>query len=125
MLTISDIVGNVQVGGTCTAMARIVDWQNNLLVLEEVASISLTVYDYTNTPVPNFSGVAVTPSAVIYDTLQTPSFWTADAVGYNFAHTIDVSANPAFAVGGLYFVVYTIQPISGQAILVRYVITAN
>jgi hypothetical protein len=127
MLNISDTVGTIYTGGTFTALARIVDWSNNLLTVENTASVSLTITGPDGNPVANFSGLAITPSTVLFDTLQTSpaGLWTADAIGYNFAHTIDVSVHPAFAVEGLYSVQYTIQPTLGQVIIIRWAITAD
>jgi hypothetical protein len=123
MLTISDILGSIFQGGTFTAMARVVDWSNNPLTVVNTTSVSLTITDPNGNPVTHFTNLAILPTAVIYPSLQTPSWWTADTIGFNFAHTIDVSVNAAFASTGLYSVQYTIQPVSGQAIIVRYAIT--
>ncbi len=108
MLTISDIVGTIFINSTFTAMARVLDWLGNPLTIENTTSINYTITDPNGDAVSGHTAVSLTPSAVLYDTLQTPSFWTADTIGYNFAHTIDVAAlGPAFTVGGLYSLVYT------------------
>lgn len=60
----------------------------------------------------------------IFNTLQTASIWTANTTGFNFAWTFNVATYPAFADAGEYEVVFTIQPTSGQAVIVRYQITA-
>ena len=127
MLTeLSDIIATVFVNGTLTALARIVDWQNNLLTVEGTTSVEYTLTDPNGNVVSGHTNVSLTPANVLFDTLQTsPALWSVDTIGFNFMHTIDVATlGPAFAITGLYELLYTIQPAGGQAVLVRYAITA-
>ena len=127
MLTeVGDLTGNVFVGGTLTALARVVDWANALLVQSAVSTITYTITDPSGSPVTGHNNVSLTIADVIFDTLQTSpaGLWTADSTGFNFAHTIDISSNPAFAVTGTHVLQYVITPTSAQPVLVRYSITA-
>lgn len=124
---LEDILSDVFDGNTATLMARILDWSGNVLTVENTLSVTYTIWNTsTNAAVSGHTAVSVTPSACLYDTLQTPEIWTADDTGFNFAWTPDVSTNPAFgtgdgtAVGLIFLVVFTIQPTSGQALLIRF-----
>ena len=78
-------------------MRRLRKWDGSYLTQADVTSIAYSIYDErTRSVVSGHDGVALTVSQVVYDTLQTDALWTADATGYNFKHTIDVSSNPAF-----------------------------
>ena len=120
---LQDIRGTVFVGGTLTALARIVDWQNDALVQSGVTSIHYTITNPAGSAVTGHNNVSLTVSAVVYNSLQTVGLWTTDTTGYNFAHTIDISSNAAFAAAGRYTLQYNIVPASGQLIIVRYSIT--
>ena len=62
-------------------------------------------------------GESVTVPSLIFDSLQNDDLWDVDDTGYNFKHTLDVSANQVFLVAGrTYLVVFTLTPVSGQAI---------
>jgi hypothetical protein len=126
MANASDIAGKVFKHGTITTLARVLGAANAPVVQTDIASISYTIYlldsrDPDNwTPVTGHSSVALTVSAVVFNTLQTDAAWTTDAIGYNFRHEIDISVNQAFnAAGSKYLVEYRFVPNTGQAILVR------
>ena len=71
--------------------------------------------------VAGHADVELAPSDVLYAELQLDALWTIDAVGYNFRHTLDVAAAPAFPVAGRrYLVEYRLAPIDGQALVVRF-----
>jgi hypothetical protein len=65
------------------------------LLQAHVSSITCTITDSTTgTAVTGFNGVSLSPSAVIYDTLQTDDDWELDDTGYNFRHDLSTSALP-------------------------------
>lgn len=121
MLAADDIRGSVFAGGTFTALARIADWNGNILTQANTSSIAYTVYNPDGTTVTNQVAVSVDPTTTIFDTPVVDGLWSLDSIGYSFKYTIDVSTNPAFTTAGsIYLVVFTFTPTTGQAILVRY-----
>ena len=76
----------------------------------DYSAISYSVFDkLTKSVVTDHNAVALTISAIIFDTLQG---WGKDAVGYNFRHTV---APSAFPTGGLVYVVeYKLEMTSGN-----------
>lgn len=79
-----DATGTTVTGGKCVKQA-------------DLSTITYGVRDNTGGSFTVAAGTSLTISAVIFDTLQTPAFWTADSVGYNFLWVIPASA---FATGG-------------------------
>ena len=77
----------------------------------DVSSIAWAAYDLDAGGGQVGSGTLV-PSAVIFDTLQTP--WRADATGYTFAWTVPASVT-AGAAGHVVVVVVTVTLTSGAA----------
>lgn len=74
---------------TFPIMARVVDHEGEPLTQAGVASISWAAY-----PAAGGSSVAtgtLTPSNVIYDTLQTDAIWDRDDIGFNFRHMVGSS----------------------------------
>ncbi len=68
------------------------------LVQADLSAIVWSLFDLDADPrTAIVDGATLTISNVIFDTLQTDSRWTADDVGYNFAHQVP-SAN--LATGG-------------------------
>ena len=56
--------------------------------------------------------------------MNNDNVWTADSIGYNFLHVIDITTHPAFTVAqAIYLVEYKITPTSGQPIIVRFQIS--
>jgi hypothetical protein len=120
------VFGIVQDGGTVICMGRILNRESSTLAAftqSDITSITYTVSliddsdKDTLTAVTNHTAVSLTVSAVIFNTMQTPSLWTqnVDATGYNFRHTIPISTNPAFTTAGRrYKIVYTCVPVVGQ-----------
>jgi hypothetical protein len=88
MANASDITGKVFKHGTITTLARVLGATNAPIVQTDISSISYTIYlldsrDPDNwTPVTGHSSVPLTVSVVVYNTLQTDSAWTTDAVGF-------------------------------------------
>ena len=66
-------------------------------------------------------GVSLSVAGVLFSALQTDPIWTVDAIGYNFRHVLDVSAQQAFSIAGRrYLIEYQLTPAVGQMILVRF-----
>lgn len=113
--------------------ARVVDSAGNNITQAAIAAIAYSVYlldkdwpqDRDNrTAVTGHSAGSVTVADAVLDTLETSdSRWDVDVTGYNFRHQIDVSSNACFAVAGRHYLVeYVITPMSGQAIVVQFVV---
>ena len=104
--------------GSLSLLRRILKWDGSYLQVADVSSIAYSIYDeLTRSVVSGHNGVSLTPSQVIFDTLQLDKLWTADATGYNFRHTIDVSSAPAFPEADRSYVVeHVITPTSGPPI---------
>jgi len=124
-----DIRGTVFKNGSATLMARIVGAAGAAVKQADLSSAKYTIYllddDDPNgeTAVAGHEDVALTVSAVIFNTLQTGGLWTKDATGYNFKHVLDVSSHPAFAAARRsYRIIYKLTPATGQVILVRFLL---
>ena len=122
-----DIYGTVAKGGTATCLARIVG--EDAAAIDQ-AGISTATYSVflldehdpdARSVVSGHDEVSLVVSAIIFNSLQTDARWTVDDTGYNFRHTIDVSANSAFAMAGRsYLVEYRLAPPSGQVVIARF-----
>jgi hypothetical protein len=122
-----DIYGSAFKHGSITLLARVVGPTGNNVVQADIRSAAYSVYLLDNrdpdsrTAVDGHADVALPVAQLIFDTLQTDSLWTVDAVGYNFRHVLDVSAHPAFAVADRrYLVEHRLTPAVGQVIVVRF-----
>lgn len=122
-----DTQGSVFEGGTATLMARVLGADAAAIAQADLDSIEYSIYllddasPSSRTAVTGHGGVSLAVADVVYDELQTDDRWTEDATGYNFRHTIDVSSDDAFAAAGRRCLVeYTLTPVSGQVILVRF-----
>ena len=122
-----DMYGTAFKNGSVTLLARIVGGEGANIVRADVVAAKYTVYllDDQNpddrTAVAGHTDAALAVTEVIFNTLQTDAIWTVDAIGYNFRHVVDVSAQPAFAVAGRrYLVEYQLTPAVGQMIWVRF-----
>lgn len=131
MPSASDIHGTVFKGGSATLLARVVGADGAAVKQADIASASYTVYllDQEDpdaaTPVAGHEDVDVAVASLIYDALQKDALWDVDSTGYNFKHVLDVSSQEAFpAAGALYRIVFTLTPVSGQDILVRFRVNA-
>lgn len=127
MADASDIQGVVFKNGSATLLARVVGADGSAVVQSDISSAQYTVYllddsdPDADTAATGHTSVAVNVSSLIFDSLQNDDFWDVDSVGYNFKHTLDVSANQAFATAGRnYRIVFQLTPTSGQVILVRF-----
>ena len=111
-------------------MARVLGFDVEPVKQADVASIKYTIYELddadptSRTAVDGHTAAPLVVADTIYDTLQTDSAWTADSVGYNFLHVVDITTNPAFTVAQRrYLVEYTLTPTDGQPILVRFLLS--
>lgn len=69
------------------------------------------------TVVTGHSAVSLVVADVIFDTLQSDS----QASNYNFKHIIPINVSPAFTIAGRnYLAEYTITPVVGQKIILRF-----
>jgi hypothetical protein len=123
----SDTYGTVQKNGTATFMARVVDATDTPIQPTVIAAAQYSVYLLDDQDpdswlaVDGHNGVALAVDQVVLDQLQADSLWTADTLGYNFCHELDVSACQAFPTAGRrYLVEYTLTPTLGQVIKVRF-----
>jgi hypothetical protein len=122
-----DIHGTAFKNGSATLLARIVGANGENVQQDDIESAEYTVYllddqdPDSRTAVAEHSAAPLSVVEIIFDELQTDPIWTADATGYNFRHTLDVSSHPAFAIAGRrYLVEYRLIPADGQKILVRF-----
>jgi hypothetical protein len=127
MAEAQDIYGTAFKNGSATFLARLVGNHGGYLVPADVTAAAYSVHllDDRNadgrTPVAGHSAVSLTVGQVLFDALQTDAVWSADSIGYNFKHALDVAAHPAFAVAGRrYLVEYVLTPASGPMILLRF-----
>lgn len=127
MASAKDILGTVFQNATATLMARVEDSSGTEIDQAAVSAIKYTISrvsaDETQptSAVAGHENVVLDKTVVIFDTLQTDSTWTVDAVGYNFRHEIDVSQHEAFSQAGLvYQVRYEVTPAVGQKIVFRF-----
>ena len=131
MPTARDIPGTVFKNGAAIFLARVVGADGLPLTPAAIASAKYSVLQLdeadpnVETPVAGHSAVTLAPGAVLLASLQIDNLWSLDAVGYNFKHVLDVSAQQAFAAAGLYYRVrYELTPAVGQVILVRFKLKA-
>jgi len=125
-----DTQGQVFKNGTATLMGRIRGNDAENIVRADVASIAYSIYKLdendpdSRTAVEDHTAVAVTVNDVIFDALQTDDDrWTVDSTGYNFRHTIPISAATAFAVAGVHYLVeytFTMATGQGEKVIVRF-----
>ena len=124
----TEIRGSVFERSTATLLARVVGNDDSRVQQADISSAVYSVYlideddEDTLTVIEGHDGVALTVADLIYDTLQEDDLWgDKDETGYNFRHTVDISANQAFEfVGRAYRVEFTLTPTSGQIITVRF-----
>jgi hypothetical protein len=122
-----DILGTVFKNGSAILMARVVDAAGADVQQSGIAAVEYSIYELDScrpdnfVPVVGHDAVSLDVEDVIFNSLQTGGLWTADEVGYNFRHQIDVTEAEAFAKAGVqYQVRYQLTPTSGQKTIVRF-----
>ncbi len=122
-----DIFGTAFKNGTVTLMARIVGSNGQNITPDDIDSLAYSVYLLDDqeadarSPVEHHNEVALSVEEVLFSSLQLDDLWTADEIGYNFRHELDVSQHQAFTIAGRrYLVEYRLLPLEGQIILVRF-----
>lgn len=127
-----EIVAVVFKNDSATLLARVEGWDKALIVPENIAAVSYSVYRLGTrdedpwTAVTGHIDKPIDPAAAVLAAPQLDDLWgDIDQVGYNFRHTLDVSAAPAFPDhAARYLVVVTITPLTGQPIQVRWRLSA-
>lgn len=129
MATPSDIEGVWLENASATLLARVVGPDNETPIQQaDLSSAQYTAYllgDHdpdVQTPITGHTDVDVDVSGLIFDELQQDALWgDVDGIGYNFKHVLDVSEYPLFAlIGRKYRITFTLTPVSGQVIIVRF-----
>jgi hypothetical protein len=131
MASAKEITRGVFKNGSAVFMARVVGNNGVAVKQADLSAAEYSVYlveagtDDDDVVVANHDAVALTVSAIIFDTLQTADqAWIlagGDATGYNLRYELDVATVQAFTVADRYYrVIFTLTPVSGQDILVRF-----
>jgi hypothetical protein len=122
-----DIHGTAFKSGSVILLARIVGQNGADIVRSDLSAITYSVFllDDRNadsrTAVDGHSNASLTVTDVVFNTPVVDALWTADEIGYNFRHVLDVSVHPAFVIAGRrYLVEYQLRPTVGQRIVVRF-----
>lgn len=137
MPSASDITGTVFKDGSATLLARVVGAGGAAIQQADLSAIAYTVYlldeadPDSGTAVSGHTAVSAVVADTIFDTLQKDELWKdqagnyIDALGYNFNYTLNTGTAPAFATAGrVYRIVFTLTPVSGQKILLRFKVRA-
>lgn len=126
-----DIFGQVFRDGPVTLLARVVGIDGQPIAPADVAALGYAVWLVDDddadqrTAIEGHAGVALVVADVVLADLQLDASWTADSVGYNFRHTLDVGQHTAFPIAGRrYLVEYRLTPPEGQPIVVRFRLNA-
>ncbi len=141
MARAENIHGSVFKNGTATLLARVVGANGSNVVQSDFylalsssgdcgvsATYSIYLLDAQNpdsrTIIAAHFNVSLDITDIIFDALQTGSIWTVDDTGYNFKHTIEICDDPAFTIAGRqYLVEYTLVPITGQPVILRFLLS--
>jgi len=118
----ADIYCTAFKNGTVRLLARVYFDGANV----KQADVSTIVYNVfllddrdpdARTAVAGHSAVSLVVADVIFDMLQSDS----QASDYNFRHVIPIGVHPAFTIAGRnYLVEYTIMPVAGEKIILRF-----
>lgn len=126
-----DAQGQVFKNGSATLLARIVGKDAANVAQADISSAVYSIYlldeddPDSRTVVSGHDEASLAVADIIYDTLQTDAIWSVDATGYNFSHVVDVSTDTAFEIAGRdYLVEFTLTPVTGQVIIVRFKVRA-
>ena len=127
MADAADVHGVVFKNSSAILLARVVGAQGAPLTQSDVASAKYTAYLLDENdpdqaaPITGHTGVAVDVASLVYNGLENDDLWDVDDSGYNFRHTLDVSADAAFAIAGRrYLVEFELTPPAGQVIRLRF-----
>jgi hypothetical protein len=102
-------------------MGRIEDEDGDLLTIAGVVSIAYGVFDTADGS--EVDSGSLTPSAVLYDSLQLPVTWVEDSVGINFRWVMGPSLIPDG--DKRYQVEVTFTPASGYAFVEKWQVVTN
>ena len=129
----ADIHGTVFKNCGGTPLTRVLGNDGSAIQQADISSGVYSVYLLddndadSRTAVTGHTAGEITIASVIFDDLQIDALWVrpdgsaVDAIGYNFKHVLDVSESQAFTIAGRrYLVEYTLTPVSGQKILIRF-----
>ena len=126
-----DIPASVKPMQSVPMVASVYTASGAIALTATVSSIVYTIYDLdecmesnaceTPTTVTGHSGVSLTPSSVMFDTLQSSALGSA----YNFMHTPSVALGEPFPHAGAFAVQYTFTPVSGSVFYVNFKVHAR
>lgn len=123
----SDTYASVHKQATATFLARVVDADGAALTPSDLSAVEYSLFLLSpdepdqRTLVEGHTAVVVPVAETVFAELQTGPVWSRDEVGYNFRHTLDVAARPAFAIAGRHYLVeYRLTPVTGQVVVLRF-----
>lgn len=96
--------------GAVVLMARVANATGTNITQASVTGITYKVFDLLDNS--QVATGTLTVSAVVFDTLQTPTIWTADTTGYNFR--VDPAKTTLPNGGTTYRFEYLVDPTSGE-----------
>jgi hypothetical protein len=91
------------VPGQTLDLSALVSYSGAYATVAGTSAITYTIFDCEGVAVPGFSEVALTPSAVLFDTIQTD----AEAANYNFRFRPSLSLGQPFPHAGHYLIAVT------------------
>lgn len=97
--------------GALVLMARVQNASGTNITQSLTTGITYSVWEEGNTNAI-VTSTALTVSAVVFNTLQTPAIWTTDSTGYNFRH--DPAASTLPTGNRWYRFEYSFDPTSGE-----------
>lgn len=112
--------------GTATFMARIRNFNGDILTPDKVDSISYSVYllelddPSKRTAVRGHQNVALNPAETLFSQLQQNANWTPDDTGYNFLWTLNVKTSNAFQYAGRHYLAEVKLTSDSVPFLIRY-----
>lgn len=127
----TDTIRRYESGVFC---ARIFNTNTNaILTKEEIDSITYTTFklttkslmssSVTRTPITGHSDITVDKTETLLEEAINDNYWTLDETGYNFIHIPDTRENAMFSDSGNYEVVYTINLVSGNPVILTFSVT--
>jgi len=120
--------GVVPAGSSVTLLARVTGAQGQPTGSATWTSVAYTVTNQNpplwapESPFPVVLGTGTLTGAVLDGLVTNDSYWTQDAIGYNFNATLSASLFPAGFAGELARLeaVITFTPVSGTALVVTF-----